>query len=73
MANKIKEEDNIEFTHYDQLSFKDEGASDVELYVDGKLQGEIEVWKDSEMGGREYICINYSIVYLDSLMEIDGL
>jgi hypothetical protein len=27
----------------------------------------MEVWKDSEMEGREYVCINYEIIYLDEL------
>jgi hypothetical protein len=70
MGKKIEEEDVVEFTHYDQLSYKDNGLEVVELYVDGKLQGEIKVWLDSDMDDREYICINYEVVYLDTLSEL---
>jgi len=66
---KIEEEDHVEFKSYDQLSYEDTAEADVELYVDDKFQGYIKVWKDSEMGGREYVCINYEIVYLDNLKK----
>ena len=67
MKRKIKEETEIKFTQYDQLSYLDEGEPEVTLYVDDRPVGHIKVWKDSEQDGREYICINYEIVYLDTL------
>jgi hypothetical protein len=66
----IEEYTEVVFTKYEQLSYKDNEETYVELYVDDKLIGEIEVWKDSEEENREYICINYTIVYLDTLKKI---
>lgn len=70
MGKIIDEEDIVEFTNYEELSYKDNDEENVELYVNGEFQGEIKVWKDSEMDGREYVCINYTIVYLDTLTQI---
>jgi hypothetical protein len=65
----IEEDDHVEFDSYDQLSYLDTGDTEVELYVDGNFEGYIKVWKDSEMNGREYVCINHEIVYLDTLKK----
>lgn len=64
--NLIKEEDHVEFERYDQLSYQDKNEV-IELFVDDFYIGDIEVWKDSLMEGREYVCINYEIIYLDEL------
>lgn len=69
MRKKIKEEDHVEFTNYKQLTYRDEGEPEVTLYVDDRVVGNIKVWQDSEMQGREYICVNYEIVYLDTLKQ----
>lgn len=66
---KICEETEVKFTDYKQLSYFDEGEPEVILYVDDRVVGNIKVWKDSEMDDREYICINYEIVYLDTLTQ----
>ena len=42
-------------------------TSVTELFVDDFYVGDMKVWCDSEMDGREYVCINYTIVYLDTL------
>lgn len=63
----IEEDDEVFFSEYSQLSYKDEEKEYVTLYVDNKPVGDIKVWKDSEMGGREYICVNYEIIYLDTI------
>lgn len=65
----IEEDDHVDFESYDQLSYEDTGGTDVELSVDGNFEGYIKVWKDSEMNGREYVCINYEVVYLDTLKK----
>jgi hypothetical protein len=65
----IEEDDHVDFESYDQLSYEDTGDTDVELFVDGDFLGYIKVWKDSEMEGREYVCINQTIVYLDTLKK----
>ncbi len=66
----IEEEDHVSFTRYDQLAFRDIDDINVELFVDGELVGSIPVWGDSEMDGREYITLNYTIVYLDTLRKL---
>jgi len=67
----IEEEDFIDFSNYEQLSFRDAGEN-VKLFKDKELLGTIKVWLDSEMDDREYICINYTIVYLDTLRKEVG-
>lgn len=64
----ILEEDHVEFDRYDQLSYQDKNEV-IELFVDDLYIGDMEVWGDSEMDGREYICINYEIIYLDTLKK----
>lgn len=64
---RIEEDDKVFFSEYSQLSYKDEEKEYVTLYVDNKPVGDIKVWKDSEMEGREYICVNYEIIYLDTI------
>ena len=64
---RIKEETEVKFKDYKQLSYLDEGEPEVTLYVDDRPVGIIKVWLDSEMNNREYICLNYEIVYLDTL------
>lgn len=68
---RIDEETIVLFSHYDQLSYKDYDGPDVKLYVDNIYIGDIKVWLDSEMNDREYICVNYEIIYLDTLKMID--
>tara|TARA_Y100000389_G_scaffold204137_1_gene255185 strand:+ start:468 stop:674 length:207 start_codon:yes stop_codon:yes gene_type:complete len=64
----IEEEELIEFDSYEQLSFENKDEL-IELFVDDFYIGDLKVWKDSEMEDREYVCINYEIVYLDTLTE----
>lgn len=67
---KIKEDDHIIFQQYTQLSYRDIGATGIDLYVDRVGVGNAPVWKDSEMEGREYITLNYEILYLDTIDQI---
>lgn len=70
---RIEEEDEVDFVSYDDLSYRDTGGEDVELYHKGECIGHIKVWLDSEMDNREYLCINYTVVYLDTLKkEVHG-
>lgn len=64
----IEEEELIEFDSYEQLSFENKDEL-IELFIDDFYIGDLKVWKDSEMEGREYVCINYEIIYLDTLTE----
>ena len=63
----ITEETEVRFTRYEQLSYYDNDEPEVTLFIDEVPVGVVKVWQDSEMNGREYICLNYEVVYLDSL------
>lgn len=67
--NLLCEEDEIVFEKYEDLSYENKGEL-IELYVKGEYVGDMEVWNDSEMDGREYVTINYTIVYLDTIKKI---
>lgn len=70
MATKrIKEETPLDFTDYAQLSYMDIGDVDVDVYIDDKKVGKAKVWLDSEQNGREYLCLNYEVVYLDMITK----
>ncbi len=64
--NLITEEDSVEYTKDSDLSYENKGEL-VELFVEDFYVGDVKVYLDSEMDGREYICLNYTIVYLDTL------
>jgi hypothetical protein len=64
----ITEDTEVKYDKWEDITYYDDGESDdVLLEVAGKIIGTIKVWCDSEMDGREYICINHTIVYLDTL------
>ena len=67
--NLLIEDEEIFFKNYNQLSYTNKGAL-VEVYVDGHYIGDMKVWCDSEMNGREYLTINHEIIYLDNLKSI---
>jgi len=64
--NLITEEDSVEYTKDSDLSYENKGEL-VELFVEDFYVGDVKVYLDSEMDSREYICLNYTIVYLDEL------
>jgi outer membrane usher protein FimD/PapC len=70
MKKFITEETEVNYNSFDELSYIDDGNDYVSLYVNKEWEGDIKVWKDSEMDGREYVCINYEIVYLDTLKKL---
>ena len=70
MNKIIEEETEVKYQNLDELSYIDFGNDMVALYVNKEFEGDIKVWKDSEMDGREYICINYEIIYLDTIKEM---
>ena len=65
----IQEEDEVKYQNLDELSYFDDDKDTVALYVKNNYEGDIKVWKDSEMDGREYVCINYEIIYLDTIRK----
>lgn len=67
MYDLINEFDEVEFTNYEQLSYELYGDDYIELYVDDFYIGICEIWLDAEMDYRQYIILNYEIIYLDSI------
>lgn len=65
----IDEDTHIVFDNYDQLFYEDaiDDKENVVLYIDGLEAGKMKVWCDSEMDDREYITVNHTILYLDTL------
>ena len=66
----IKEEDEVVFEKYEDLSYYDPKTEHVDLFVKDEFAGKIEVWTDRENGNREYICVNYEMIYLDTITNI---
>jgi len=66
----ITEETEVFYTSDEQLSYQLYGDDYVELYIDNFYIGLCEVWLDTEMDYRQYIILNYTIVYLDKIRLI---
>lgn len=66
----ITEETEVFYTNDEQLSYQLYGDDYVELYIDDFYIGLCEVWLDTEMDYRQYIILNYTIVYLDRIRLI---
>lgn len=66
----IDEDDVVVYGNRYELSYADSDTENVELFIKGDRRGFIKVWKDSDMDDREYLCINHTIVYLDTLKKI---
>lgn len=70
MSKKIKVIEHAEISAIENLFYQHKG--DVVCLHDD-IKGELgwfEVWEDSEMDGREYITLNETITYLDTLDEL---
>ena len=66
----IGEDDEV-VLYQNNLSYDDMDGEENILLLDGSnIVGYIKVWQDSEMEGREYITLNHTIVYLDTLKKI---
>ena len=68
----MKYKDNLilNFTETKQLQYMDDEIDYIKLYLSGNFVGELYVYIDWENEKREYIVINYTIEYLDTLEEI---
>jgi len=66
----IDEETEVKYSKLDELAYVDYGGEHVTLFVKGKINGKIEVWTDRENENREYICLNYEVVYLDTINKL---
>lgn len=49
------------------LSYCDDGSDFVSVFLNGEFIGDLEVWTDVENEKREYIIINYEMIYLDTI------
>ena len=67
---KYSEDLTVLFKDYSQLSYEDLDAEYVQLFIDNKIIGLVEIQTDVENLKREYIIINYEIIYLDSIKRI---
>lgn len=63
----FKDDFALDFANYDQLSYTDTGSKYISLLLDGKFVGKILVYTDRENESREYICVNYEVIYLDTI------
>ena len=71
---KIYNEDfSLDFNNNSQLSFKDYCTAYVQLYLDDKFVGNLEVWTDRGNDNKEYIIINHEIIYLNDLKLLVSL
>lgn len=52
-----------------QLSYIDDGKPFVQILKNGDPIASLLVYTDKENSNREYVCINYGIVYLDTLKQ----
>ena len=64
---KYTEELELKFENYSQLSYEDLGEEYVQLFLDDESIGLVEVSTDIENQKREYIIVNYEIIYLDTI------
>jgi len=62
----IHEHDEVNFENYNELSYRNKGHL-IEMYVNDMYEGDMVVYKDSEMNDREFVNMNYEITYLDTL------
>lgn len=70
---KIYEEDfSLEYESEKDLSYYDSGTDYIDLYHKHDFVGYLQVWQDSEMNGREYIIINHTIIYLNTIEKINS-
>jgi hypothetical protein len=72
MSNTIKVIEYADFSSEENLFFEHKG--DVVCLYDDLSEpctlGWFQVWYDSEMEDREYITVNDTIIYLDSIDEL---
>lgn len=60
----------IEYNNLSELSYNDTSKEYIELYFNNNFVGYIKVYTDWENNSREYIIINYEVLYLDDLKEL---
>lgn len=63
----ITEDTPVDYVSEKQLTFYDDQEKYITLYISEILIGKCKVWLDSEMHDREYITLNHTIIYLDTI------
>jgi hypothetical protein len=72
---KIEEHTEVKYNFDDDLGYSEiidrdgEVMEEVLLYNKNKLEGEVTVWQDADQDDREYIILNHTIVYLDTITK----
>jgi hypothetical protein len=67
--DKYDEDFTLDFEKYDEITYADYGENHVDVFHKGNLVAELLVYTDHENGGREYVCINHEVIYLDTLSK----
>ena len=65
------DEFGLDYTNEGDLSYYDPLTEYIDLYHKGDFVGYLMVYTDVENEEREYIIINYNMVYLDTLEKIN--
>ena len=65
------DEFSLDFTNESDLSYYDSKSDYIDLYHKDEFVGYLTVYTDVENDEREYIIINYTIIYLDTLEKIN--
>ncbi len=67
---KYKDDFNLDYVNLIDLEYIDNETDYIRLYFMGNFVGDLYVYTDWENEKREYICINYEIIYLDTIKQI---
>ena len=70
MIKGLQSDLHLTFQDYNQLAYIDVKEKFVYIYLDDELVGKSEVFTDWENEKREYVSINYEVIYLDTLTKI---
>ena len=60
----------LDFSNYEQLTYEDNEQQTIKLFLDDEFVGNVKIYIDEENSQREYICVNFEIIYLDSLFQL---
>ena len=68
-VKQYDEDGGFDYNREEDITYTDNDGDYIGLSHKGKFKGDFKVWKDSEMDDREYVIINYTVVYLDTLTK----
>jgi hypothetical protein len=61
----------LDYTDLNELSYYDSGTDYIDLFKGDNFVGYLYVYTDVENDKREYVCVNYEIIYLDGIEKIN--